>query len=127
MINLLSCSEAQNDVDVMLAKDNWSEFLKVIKRDRSLIKRYKGFNNESLLHVVSSKGYYDKDIKNVIDFLVKNGADVNGLDLHGRTALHCAAYYGSNSKTYLQLISYGADELIKDKDGKTPKEYKRKK
>ncbi|NNM60065.1 MAG: hypothetical protein HKM04_09670 [Legionellales bacterium] len=48
-------------------------------------------------------------------------ADVSGASLNGNTALHWAAQNG-HVTCYKLLLSSGADETLKNKDGKTPKE-----
>ena len=57
-----------------------------------------------------------------IDLLLSKGADINGTNSAGQTALHVAAKTG-----YLQtvklLVSHGADRSIRDKVGKTAADY----
>ena len=125
MLSFSTCSKKANNIEVALATNNWSDVLKDLKKNKILIKNYKGFNGESILHVVCSKGYHDNHIESIIDFLIKNGADLNDQDANGKTPLHCAAFYGLNPRTYSQLLSYGADESIIDKDGKSPQDYKK--
>ena len=54
--------------------------------------------------------------------IIKTGIDLNAVDNNGQTALHWAAQFGSPIFVKA-LIKNGADYEIKDKYGKTPKDY----
>ena len=56
--------------------------------------------------------------KKVIDFLVKNGVYINNIDSNGCTSLSSAIQYGS-LHTVQEILNYGGDPLIKDKQGYT--------
>lgn len=52
----------------------------------------------------------------IVDYLLKRGAQVNALDSYGRSAVFYAAQQG-HYEVMLLLEQHGADLLIKDKDG----------
>lgn len=61
-------------------------------------------------------------IKNRIDvmeFLISKGADVNQLDLHGKSLLHLAVEK-NNVEAVELLVNSGANVDVKDSNGKTP-------
>lgn len=60
---------------------------------------------------------WNNDIK-VIEFLIKNGADLNYKNKYGTTALMASAFLGHHDAVKL-LINSGADTNIKDKNGDT--------
>lgn len=55
----------------------------------------------------------------IAEFLIEQGADVNGVGVAGQTALHYAAENGDVDMMRL-LLSNGADAYIKDDSGETP-------
>jgi ankyrin repeat protein len=67
--------------------------------------------DEYVLHFASATGACE-----VIQTLLDHGADVNGLDLEGRTALFCATEHGQEAATRL-LIQRGADASIRTAEG----------
>jgi ankyrin repeat protein len=56
---------------------------------------------------------------NVVDLLLKNGANVNAQDTTGMSALHCAAYKGQVDTARL-LVQRGADLSLTNSYGFTP-------
>lgn len=71
------------------------------------------------MHLVSSGEHPE-----IIEVLLSAGADANGTDASGMTALHWAAYASALEAARL-LIEHGADPELKDKEGKTPLGYAR--
>jgi serine/threonine protein kinase len=59
-----------------------------------------------------------RDRREIVDRLLKKGADVNGKDYSGQTPLHCAAGFG-HEHVVRTLLSAGADVSIKDDEGHT--------
>lgn len=55
---------------------------------------------------------------NKIDILIDRGADVNAPDNMGNTPLHCSG----DLRKIRSLLARGADPLIRNKDGMTPRE-----
>ena len=68
---------------------------------------------DHLLHEVARKGIADRD---VIEFLVRHGGDINKADASGNTALHIAVDNGFRVVSKF-LISYGADVNALTGDG----------
>ncbi|VDP89222.1 unnamed protein product [Echinostoma caproni] len=56
--------------------------------------------------------------KEIIDLLIKNGADINSATIEGNTPLHAAAYVG-NADIMKQLLEAGADATLKNAKGLT--------
>ena len=78
---------------------------------------FKEITDTTLLHIAS-------EIINepeIIDLLVKSGANVNAQDAEGFTPLHMAAIHG-NLKIVKKLVDLGADVNIVTTDGKTAAE-----
>ncbi len=65
-----------------------------------------------LMYVVEKGG------KDLVDFLVKHGANINAVDNDGKTALMLAAQ-DRNSELTAYLLGAGADPEVQDKTGKT--------
>jgi len=57
-------------------------------------------------------------LKQVVNFLLKNGADPNVQDDRGQTPLHLAMPLGASS-VVVALLNHGADEAIKDNNNQT--------
>ena len=55
----------------------------------------------------------------IVETLVRKGADVNHKQLDNSTPLHVAAFYGQKDIVTLLLV-YGADPTLKNKHGNTP-------
>ncbi|GAP86737.2 putative ankyrin unc44 [Rosellinia necatrix] len=74
------------------------------------------------IQAVVSVGYDFEDARRIVEFLVKNGAQVNSKDYSGRTvlSLSAAAYPGSDI-TY--LLNLAADPNLPDQIGATPLHY----
>lgn len=75
------------------------------------------FEGCSLLHLACQTA----DI-GMIELLLQYGANVNALDLKGRTPLHHCVLKGRHSLAKL-LLSRGAVPHAVDEDGKTPLQY----
>jgi len=73
--------------------------------------------NHTLLHVIPVlDNYRNTDV--IIALLVKYGADINALDVHGYTPAHIAAY-NKNIQMVKMLYKHGANLSIKDDNGIT--------
>ncbi|XP_055307879.1 ankyrin repeat domain-containing protein 65-like, partial [Sitodiplosis mosellana] len=57
--------------------------------------------------------------KNVVDELIKNGANLNNKDIHGRTPLE-ESIYEEHDDIAEELINRGSDLTSKDQYGDTP-------
>ena len=69
--------------------------------------------------VQGNPAYYPFEIKKaLIDVLVEAKADIDGVNLHKRTALHCAAEV-MDTKVMEYLESLGADKKLTDREGLT--------
>lgn len=67
--------------------------------------------------------FADSGLKEGAELAIKAGADINSQGVpSGKTALHIAALK-NNIEIYNWLVSNGANETIKDNNGKTPKTY----
>lgn len=58
--------------------------------------------------------------KEIVDLMLSLGADINGIDDDGRTALHNACSAGYKFSEIKFLLSKGANPHLKDKEGMTP-------
>lgn len=63
----------------------------------------------------------DSGAEKVVEWLIKEGANVNATDPEGNTPLHFAAYCGRESSARL-LVAAGADKTCVNADGLTPGE-----
>eukprot|EP00658_Telonema_sp_P-2_P022622 TRINITY_DN19041_c0_g1_i4.p1 TRINITY_DN19041_c0_g1~~TRINITY_DN19041_c0_g1_i4.p1 ORF type:complete len:125 (+),score=37.60 TRINITY_DN19041_c0_g1_i4:166-540(+) len=55
-----------------------------------------------------------------VEWLIRQGVDVNGQDSSGDTALHGSCYSGSSVKVVEALLAAGADPTIKNNYGDNP-------
>jgi hypothetical protein len=76
----------------------------------------RGRDGAHLLHIGAALGY-----THLILCLLNMRAQIDCLDLHGRTPLHYAAAAGS-VRAIVALLSHGADDTVRDKDGLTAAE-----
>jgi len=81
-----------------------------------LVRRGARFDPTAMLHGVVERNVADRD---VIAFLVKQGADINGKDAAGDTPLLAATQRGERVLAKL-LIARGADVNVRDAQGRTP-------
>ena len=74
-------------------------------------------NCTSLLHLVCCKESAEQEM---VEQLIKLGADVNAVDCHGNTSLHLACCCGSDSRSVINLLLHNdASPYIINDDGKT--------
>src|SRR5688500_2367492 len=101
-----------DDTVERLSEDNDLKGLKAkLKADRSLA-RGKGGHTQPI-HWAAGNGR-----EAVVEMLLEYGADVNGIDQDGRTALHRAAKL--HPKTVRVLLERGANPNVVDSQGFTP-------
>lgn len=84
----------------------------LIRKGASLNKKNKDFLTP--LHMAADRSYFE-----IIDLLLKNGADVNALDGLGQTALHRCARDDNDQTCRLLLGSYNIDPTIISLQGYT--------
>lgn len=92
---------------------------KAIKEGLS-INSQDNFGNTALMNAIEKKYY------NMVNFLLKNGADVNICDKNGQSALHrtCINYSDpSDSDCVYTIINQNVHTGIKDINGNTPIDY----
>lgn len=58
-------------------------------------------------------------VKEIIEYLVQKGADINGVDKDSYTPLHCACMGDSKPEIIKFLLNHGADYTIKTNEGNT--------
>lgn len=71
-------------------------------------------DGQTSLHIASIMGHSP-----VVEYLLKNGADISAQDSSGATALHESVRYG-NIDIITLLLNYGANPNARDNIGKTP-------
>jgi len=71
------------------------------------------------LHLASSS---NRDLPELVALLIKEGAKLNPQNSAGQTPLHLAVDYGRTDSIKI-LLDSGADPFLKDKEGKTAKDY----
>ncbi len=74
---------------------------------------------ETLLHYLCRHKGESKEKRDLITFLIDNGADPNMQNNDGKTPLHRSAF-AQNHKTVKLLLDNGADQTIRDEKGRTP-------
>ncbi|MGL9762250.1 MAG: ankyrin repeat domain-containing protein [Wolbachia sp.] len=77
----------------------------------------RGSDDKTALHLAASNGHLDT-VKYFVD---EKNVDVNQLNNDGNTALHLAAENG-NTEIVKVLLNAKADPLLKNKNGKTPRD-----
>ena len=115
-VSLIKRNSADGLTPVFCAvKSNNVNVLKRLKEEGIRLDVRSRYNNGiSPLHYAATLGS-----DTIVDFLIKNGVDVNSVDLLGKTPLHYAATQ-NNPMVVLELINFGASLNAQDKDGKTP-------
>ena len=115
-VNLIKRNSSDSLTPVFCAvKSNNARVLKRLKDEGLRIDARSQYNNGiSPLHYAATLG-----ADSIVDFLIKNGVNVNSVDLLGKTPLHYAAAQ-NNSTVVLELINFGAALNIKDGKGYTP-------
>lgn len=68
------------------------------------------------LHIAASRGH-----KNMVEYLLQNGADVNAQDANGNTPLHLSAARG-HEKCTEEILVKGPNPLVRNNAGKTAAE-----
>jgi len=115
-INLVKRNSSDGLTPVFCAvKSNNVNVLKRLKEAGIRVDVRSQYNNGiSPLHYAATLG---SDA--IVDFLIKNGVDVNSVDLLGKTPLHYAVTQ-NNPFVVLELINFGASLNAQDKEGNTP-------
>jgi ankyrin repeat protein len=67
----------------------------------------------------------EKDMQPMLELLLQNGADVNAVNINGKTPLHVAVEYGVPEHLITILLAHGADVNAKEKFDRTPLYYVR--
>lgn len=84
-------------------------------------------DDEPILNTISGWcGGDDSTANEVAKGMIAHGANINGKDRKGCTALMVAMLHGKKTQLIKTLISSGADVHAKDKDGKTAWDYMQK-
>lgn len=97
-------------------ENNNIEVFKVLLRNTDGINYYINFNRETILMRAYAKGRLD-----IVDELIKAGADINASDNSGNTILHLVCMESKTNKEIVEkLINGGADINAKNNDGMTP-------
>lgn len=103
-----------NELDEAIQKGNLNQVVSIIEKDSRPL-NVKDITGRSPLHNATDLGHVE-----IIQYLVKQGADVNSKSTRTiRTPLHIAATHG-NLEVVKYLVSNGAKLNVKDYDGNTP-------
>ena len=115
-VNLIRRNSSDGMTPVFCAvKSNNVKILEKLKNQGIRLDVRSPYNNGiSPLHYAASLGH-----DSIVAYLIKNGVDVNSVDLSGKTPLHMAASQ-SNPIVVIELINFGASLNAKSDDGKTP-------
>lgn len=123
IIILLGCrdnnkgEEMKNKIKQCIEKEDIISFEKILKQQPSLKNVKFDGGNETLLHIAA--GYNFKT--NIIEILLKAGANINEIDIGGDTALHKVCYSTSGKINIIRcLINNGAKVNIKNNYNETP-------
>lgn len=94
---------------------NLAEVKRLLAKDPGLVNAPEGRGFQfTLLHLAAEGGY-----REMVEFLLTQGAEINARDKDGDTPLHVAAFEGHLEVVEL-LIAQGADVNARDKFGYTP-------
>jgi ankyrin repeat protein len=86
----------------------------LLKKDPDLVSSKEAARGFTPLHIAAANGYRD-----IAEFLLAHGADVNAKNNDGWTPLYIAANYGQGDIAGL-LLAGNADVNAKDEDGRAP-------
>ncbi|UCH62364.1 MAG: ankyrin repeat domain-containing protein [Fidelibacterota bacterium] len=115
-------TEAINKAFITAAKEGHLESLRILLDSGAEVDKVGG---EALLKAaISNTSGNDRELSEIVDFLLKQGADVNAKDEDGWVPLHYAALRGS-AAVVRNLLDAGAEvnercECLNDKRGWTP-------
>lgn len=107
-------SDKMTPIFCSIKGDNVEMFSKLLKSGISLNTKNEKVNGISLTHYAAALG---KDA--VLSYIVEQGADVNVVDMMGRTPLHFAATQNKITVLYI-LLNSGAIVDVVDQNGETP-------
>ncbi len=108
-------SASRIGLDVLI--DVWKKALEIIpslKKKKFLLLDEQDENGNTPLHIAAGKGLED-----VVEYLVRLGADTSVKNKEGNTPLHIAAGKGFGD-VVKYLVRLGADTSVKNKEGNTP-------
>jgi len=92
--------ESSKDVNIALKKNNLEMFKSLVNKDN--VNTRDGASNTLLMNAAKN-GYSD-----ILNYLLKEGAEINEINSVGHTALNLSVYFGQDS-TARYLIEKGAD------------------
>jgi ankyrin repeat protein len=87
--------------------------------------RYVNFVTAARALDATKKLETEKDMLPMLELLLQNGADVNAVNINGKTPLHVAVEYGVPEHLITILLAHGADVNAKEKFHRTPLYYVR--
>ena len=115
LIGLLFIGTAQaEEIDDAIEAGNLAKVKELLKANPKLIAET---NGTTPLHIVAH--YHHNNHKQIAEFLLANGADVNAKNRRGATPLHVAARAGQKEVAEF-LLANGADIEAKERYGFTP-------